>query len=111
MQTGKNSLRPGPLGCPVVPDRIDLFFDELPLSGRSGNRHASEERAAQVLKKKSFRVTVDLHQGKGRFSVFTTDFSIDYVQDQRLLPLVKRRMEEEEGAAAAPSPNSPLADY
>jgi glutamate N-acetyltransferase/amino-acid N-acetyltransferase len=39
-----------------------------------------EEKAGQVLKKKSFRVTADLRLGKGQFSVFTTDLSIDYVK-------------------------------
>ena len=45
-----------------------------------GSPDPSEERASQVIKKKSFRVTVDLHQGKSEFSVFTTDLSIDYVK-------------------------------
>ena len=40
----------------------------------------SEKRAGQILKKKSFKVTVDLHQGKDQFSVLTTDLSIDYVK-------------------------------
>jgi len=71
----------GHSGARVVPDRIDLFFDEVPLVRKGmGIGPASEDRAAQVLKKKSFRMILDLHQGKGRFSVFTTDFSIDYVK-------------------------------
>jgi N-acetylglutamate synthase/N-acetylornithine aminotransferase len=43
-------------------------------------RGRSEEMAGQVLKNKSFKVTIDLHQGKGDFSVFTTDLSVDYVK-------------------------------
>jgi len=39
-----------------------------------------EEKAAGVIKNKSFKVTVNLHQGKGEFSVFTTDLSLDYVK-------------------------------
>jgi glutamate N-acetyltransferase/amino-acid N-acetyltransferase len=39
-----------------------------------------EEKAGQVLRNKSFRVTVDLHLGRGEFSVFTTDLSLDYVK-------------------------------
>ena len=39
-----------------------------------------ENRARKVLKEKSFRVTVNLHQGKDEFSVFTMDFSLDYVK-------------------------------
>jgi glutamate N-acetyltransferase / amino-acid N-acetyltransferase len=39
-----------------------------------------EERAGRILKNKSFKVTVDLHQGKSQFSVLTTDLSLDYVK-------------------------------
>ena len=39
-----------------------------------------EERAGRVIKKKSFKVTVDLHQGKNQFSVLTSDLSLDYVK-------------------------------
>jgi glutamate N-acetyltransferase/amino-acid N-acetyltransferase len=39
-----------------------------------------EENAGKVLKEKSFRVTVDLHQGKGVYLVFTTDLSLEYVK-------------------------------
>jgi len=71
----------GHSGVKFNPDRIDLFFDRLPLvrngRGVGGQR---EEEAGQVIKKKSFRVTVDLHQGERESSVFTTDLSIDYVK-------------------------------
>jgi glutamate N-acetyltransferase/amino-acid N-acetyltransferase len=39
-----------------------------------------EEKAAEVIKNKSFKVTVHLHQGKEEFWVFTTDLSLDYVK-------------------------------
>ena len=39
-----------------------------------------EEKAAEVIKNKSFKVTVHLHQGKAECSVLTTDLSIDYVK-------------------------------
>jgi glutamate N-acetyltransferase/amino-acid N-acetyltransferase len=39
-----------------------------------------EERAARVIRKKAFKLTIDLHQGKGLFSVLTTDLSLEYVK-------------------------------
>jgi glutamate N-acetyltransferase/amino-acid N-acetyltransferase len=68
-------------GARINPSRIDLFFDKLPVV-RNGMGVGSrlEEKAGQVLKKKSFRIMADLHQGKGSFSVLTTDLSIDYVK-------------------------------
>ncbi len=68
-------------GARIDPNRIDVFFDKAPIVkkgvGVGGRR---EERAGQILKNKSFKVSVDLHQGKSEFSVLTSDFSLDYVK-------------------------------
>ncbi len=68
-------------GARIDPNRIDLFFNEAPIV-RNGMGVGSklEEKAGQIIKKKSFRVIVDLHQGKSEFSVLTTDLSLDYVK-------------------------------
>jgi glutamate N-acetyltransferase/amino-acid N-acetyltransferase len=71
----------GHSGVQINPDRIDVFFDEVPIvRGGMGLGGQREEKAGQVLKKRSFKVTVNLHQGENQFSVFTTDLSIDYVK-------------------------------
>ncbi len=71
----------GHSGTPIHPNRIDVFFDKVPIvKNGMGTGLRMEERASQILKKKSFKVTIDLHQGKSQFSVFTTDLSIDYVK-------------------------------
>ena len=71
----------GHSGVQMNPNRIDVFFDKIPIvKNGMGVGGRLEEKAGQILKNKSFRVTVDLHQGKGQFSVFTTDLSIDYVK-------------------------------
>jgi glutamate N-acetyltransferase/amino-acid N-acetyltransferase len=68
-------------GARINPNRIDLFFDQFPVvKNGMGVGSRLEEKAGQVLKKKSFRIMADLHQGKGSFSVLTTDLSIDYVK-------------------------------
>ena len=71
----------GHSGVQIDPNRIDVFFDKIPIvKSGMGVGGRLEEKAGQVLKNKSFRVTVDLHLGKNQFSVFTTDLSIDYVK-------------------------------
>ena len=71
----------GHSGVQIDPNRIDVFFDKIPIvKSGMGVGGRLEEKAGQVLKNKSFRVTVDLHLGKDQFSVFTTDLSIDYVK-------------------------------
>lgn len=71
----------GHSGARVNPNYIDLFFDNtLVVKNGVGVQPLSEERMMKVIKKDSFRVMVDLHQGEGQFSVLTTDLSIDYVK-------------------------------
>jgi glutamate N-acetyltransferase/amino-acid N-acetyltransferase len=71
----------GHSGSQINPNRIDVFFDKVPVvKNGMGTGPRLEKRASQILKKKSFKVTIDLHQGKSQFSVFTTDLSIDYVK-------------------------------
>jgi len=38
-----------------------------------------EKKAAEIIKKKSFKVTVSIHQGKSFFSLLTTNLSLGYV--------------------------------
>jgi glutamate N-acetyltransferase/amino-acid N-acetyltransferase len=71
----------GHSGAQINPDRIDVFFDKVPMARNGiGTGTRWEKKGGLVLKKKSFKVTVDLRQGKSQFSVFTTDLSIDYVK-------------------------------
>ncbi len=71
----------GHSGAQINPNRIDVFFDKVPIvKNGMGTGSRVEKQASQILKKKSFKVTVDLHKGKSQFSVFTTDLSIDYVK-------------------------------
>ena len=71
----------GHCGARMNPNRIDVFFDQAPIvKNGMGVSSRMEKKASQRINKKSFKVTVDLHQGKSQFSVLTTDLSIDYVK-------------------------------
>lgn len=68
-------------GVQIDPNKVDVFFDKAPIVKKgTGVGGRMEERAGRILKNKSFKVTVDLHQGKSEFSVLTSDLSIDYVK-------------------------------
>ncbi len=71
----------GRAGVPLDPDRIDIFFDDVMMVkngvGRGG---AAEAEATQVLKRSEFVVRVELHMGSAEHTVYTCDFSIDYVK-------------------------------
>jgi glutamate N-acetyltransferase/amino-acid N-acetyltransferase len=71
----------GHSGARIHPDRIDVLFNRYPIvKNGMGVGGRLEEKAGKVLKEKSFRVTVDLHQGKGAYVLFTTDLSIEYIK-------------------------------
>lgn len=71
----------GRAGVPINPDKIDIFFDDIMMVKNGlGCGKAAEAASTKVLKKPEFTVLIDLHQGKGCSSVFTCDFSIDYVK-------------------------------
>ena len=71
----------GRSGVPVEPDRIDIYFDDVMMAQNGVScGQASEEPATRVLRKPEFTVTVDLNSGKGQATVFTCDFSVDYVK-------------------------------
>ena len=77
---GRIMVAIGYAGVPVNPDKIDVFFDSVPVVRRSVGLPANESRAAQVLKRHSFMVKIRLHQGKASASVWTSDLSHEYVR-------------------------------
>ncbi|MFO7706678.1 MAG: bifunctional glutamate N-acetyltransferase/amino-acid acetyltransferase ArgJ [Desulfobacterales bacterium] len=71
----------GRAGVPFDPRRVDVFIGPFQMvAGGVGCGKAVEAEAARVLKTDEFGITIDLHMGLGRDSVFTCDFSIDYVK-------------------------------
>lgn len=68
-------------GAEVDPDRTELFFDDVQMvkNGVFAGGDA-EARGTEVLKKKEFSVTVDLHLAAGEATVYTSDLSYDYVK-------------------------------
>ncbi len=66
---------------PLEPHKIDLFFNDVMMvkNGVSCGNEA-EVRATEVLKQAQFSILIDLNMGTGRASMFTCDFSIDYVK-------------------------------
>lgn len=71
----------GRSGVAIDPDRIDIRFNEFQMvKNGMGCGQALENQVTQVLKEKEFRIEVDLNMGAEEASVFTCDFSFDYVK-------------------------------
>jgi glutamate N-acetyltransferase / amino-acid N-acetyltransferase len=60
---------------------IDLFLDDVHVVTKGG-RHTAyrEEDGARVMKESEITVRVDLHRGPAQTTVWTCDFSVDYVK-------------------------------
>lgn len=71
----------GRAGVPIAPERIDIFFDDVMMVENGiGCGGTAEAEATKVLKQPEFKVRIDLHMGDAGHTVYTCDFSIDYVK-------------------------------
>jgi len=78
---GRIMMAVGRAGVSVDPDKIDVFFDDvLMVKNGMGCGRNTETEMTKVLKKSEFEISIDLNMGHGHASVFTCDFSIDYVK-------------------------------
>ena len=71
----------GRAGVAFEPERMDILFnDVLMFSQGSGRGAAVEDEVTKVLKLPEFVITIDLHSGDCQTSVWTCDFSVEYVR-------------------------------
>jgi glutamate N-acetyltransferase/amino-acid N-acetyltransferase len=71
----------GRAGVEFDPEHMDIYFnDVLMFSQGSGRGAAVEDEVTKVLKLPEFVITIDLHSGECRTSVWTCDFSVEYVR-------------------------------
>ena len=71
----------GRSGAAFEQDSVDILFDDV-LLVQDGQAQgvAAEARATEVLKNKTFTVTVDLKNGAAAGEIHTCDLSIDYIK-------------------------------
>ena len=71
----------GRAGVSIDPAKIDVYFDDvLIVKNGMGCGDTAEEQATKILKSQEFSISIDLKMGTGYESVFTCDFSLDYVK-------------------------------
>jgi len=70
----------GASGVECVEEKIDMYFDDLPYV-KDGIiiDEKLEEKAAIIMKQDEITITIDLNIGDGQKTVYTCDFSKDYV--------------------------------
>jgi glutamate N-acetyltransferase/amino-acid N-acetyltransferase len=68
-------------GAAVDQSQVSLFFDDVQMvAGGLFIGGDAEKKGSEVLKKPEFTVNIDLALGNGRSTVYTSDFSYDYVK-------------------------------
>ncbi len=71
----------GRAGVPIDPAKIDIRFGPVMMvQNGMGCGKDTEAEATKILKLPEYDITVDLKLGRGSATVFTCDFSIDYVK-------------------------------
>jgi glutamate N-acetyltransferase/amino-acid N-acetyltransferase len=71
----------GRANVPIKPDKIDMFFNDVMMVKKGmGCGSVAEAKATKVLKKPEFKLVIDLNLGTKSASVFTCDFSVEYVR-------------------------------
>ena len=77
---GRLAAAIGYSGAQIDPDRIDITFGSLPIC-RDGGRAASYDEAAAhaYISQQEFSISIDLHQGSGSCTFWTTDLTHEYI--------------------------------
>lgn len=70
----------GYCGVKVDDTKADIFYDKLASVKNGIAAKTPFEKLRTIAAKKSFKVTIDLHLGKGSYYVWTTDLTEEYVR-------------------------------
>ncbi len=77
---GRIMAAAGRSGATLEAGKCDIWVDNVLLvENGEGKGKEQEAKAAQVMKKTGFQVTIDLKLGSGEYWLYTTDLSTDYV--------------------------------
>ncbi|MCA1809004.1 MAG: bifunctional glutamate N-acetyltransferase/amino-acid acetyltransferase ArgJ [Kiritimatiellia bacterium] len=69
----------GYAGVPVRPEKIDIAYNGLPAVSRGQSAGLSESDLHAVIRRPEFSVEIDLHQGRAVGTIYTCDYSDQYI--------------------------------
>lgn len=77
---GRLAAAIGYSGAQIDPERIDIWFGELPICRNGGRASGFDEVAAHdYISQEEFTISIQLHQGYGRCVFWTTDLTHEYI--------------------------------
>ena len=77
---GRLACAIGYSGAQIDPDLFDISFGELPICRQGGRAPEYDEAAAHTyISQPEFSISIDLHQGAGTCTFWTTDLTHEYI--------------------------------
>ena len=77
---GRLAAAIGYSGAQIDPNTFDIRFGDLPICSRGGRDPAFDEAAAHAyLQQPEYSISIDLHQGAGSCTFWTTDLTVEYI--------------------------------
>ena len=70
----------GYCGAKMREEQVDIFYDGVIAVKHGMQSKTPLETLRPIVRQKRFTITVDLHQGSGEYTVYTTDFTMEYVK-------------------------------
>ncbi|MBP7901673.1 MAG: bifunctional glutamate N-acetyltransferase/amino-acid acetyltransferase ArgJ [Spirochaetes bacterium] len=77
---GRVACAAGYSGAEFDPQKMSISFDDMMIFRNGAPLNFDKKNLESVIKKKEFRVTVELNAGEHSFMYLTSDISIDYVK-------------------------------
>jgi glutamate N-acetyltransferase/amino-acid N-acetyltransferase len=70
----------GYCGAKMREEVVDIYYDGILLVKGGVQSKTPMEKVLPIVKQKRFVITVDLNVGRADYTVYTTDFTTDYVK-------------------------------
>jgi len=77
---GRIMVAVGYAGVPLNADHVDVSFNCVAVVKKGVGNPLKEREAARILRRASFQVKINLHQGPATASMWTSDLTHDYVR-------------------------------
>lgn len=71
----------GRSGAEIDPYETDIYFEDVCMMEKGfGLGHINEDKAAEIMKRDSFEITIDLNSGTSSDYIITSDLSYEYIK-------------------------------
>ena len=77
---GRINAALGASGCEMDPDNIDIFLGGEKIVEGGIGIDIEKKKAKKLLSKKEIQIAIDLKNGKGAWTIWTSDLSFDYIK-------------------------------